>query len=192
MRSLVDNAIHSYLDRFRSRGYFCTVTATPLAPSPSIETLYGEHHRWLQGWLRRQLGNACDAADLAQDTFVRVLAKREAPQVQEPRAYLGTIARGLVADFFRRQSLERAYLDVLASLPPAHLPSAETQAILLEALTAIDAMLDGLPPLVRQTFLLSQLDGMAYADIAAQLGISVRTVNNHMAKAIAHCYLLAP
>nr|WP_315244782.1 sigma-70 family RNA polymerase sigma factor [uncultured Albidiferax sp.] len=168
------------------------MTATRLAPSPSIETLYGDHHGWLQGWLRRKLGNPCDAADLAQDTFVRVLSKREAPQVLEPRAYLGTIAKGLVADFFRRQSLERAYLDVLASLPAAHLPSAETQAILLEALTAIDAMLDGLPPLVRQAFLLSQLDGMAYADIATQLGISVRTVNNYMAKAIAHCYLLVP
>nr|WP_315182953.1 sigma-70 family RNA polymerase sigma factor [uncultured Albidiferax sp.] len=168
------------------------MTATRLAPSSSIETLYGDHHGWLQAWLRRKLGNPCDAADLAQDTFVRVLSKREAPQVLEPRAYLGTIAKGLVADFFRRQSLERAYLDVLATLPAAHLPSAETQAILLEALTAIDAMLDGLPPLVRQAFLLSQLDGMAYADIAAQLGISVRTVNNYMGKAIAHCYLLAP
>nr|WP_315429717.1 sigma-70 family RNA polymerase sigma factor [uncultured Albidiferax sp.] len=161
------------------------------ASFPTVETLYGDHHGWLQGWLRRKLGNACDAADLAQDTFVRLLAKRETPELQEPRAYLSTIAKGLVADFFRRQDLERAYLEVLATLPEASMPSPETRAILLEALTAIDAMLDGMKPVVRQAFLLSQLEGLGYAEIAQQLGISVRTVNNYMCKAIEHCYLLA-
>ena len=46
------------------------------APShPDIALLYSDHHGWLVGWLRRRLGNPCDAADLAQDTFVRVLGK---------------------------------------------------------------------------------------------------------------------
>ncbi|SDN94147.1 RNA polymerase sigma-70 factor, ECF subfamily [Rhodoferax sp. OV413] len=168
------------------------MNVTRYASFPTVETLYGDHHGWLQGWLRRKLGNACDAADLAQDTFVRLLAKRETPELQEPRAYLSTIAKGLVADFFRRQDLERAYLEVLATLPEASMRSPETRAILLEALTAIDAMLDGMKPVVRQAFLLSQLEGLGYAEIAEQLGISVRTVNNYMCKAIEHCYLLAP
>ncbi|MBV8624203.1 MAG: RNA polymerase subunit sigma, partial [Herbaspirillum sp.] len=36
----------------------------------SIEALYCDHHSWLQGWLRRRLGNSEQAADLAQDTFL--------------------------------------------------------------------------------------------------------------------------
>lgn len=157
-----------------------------------VHTLYADHHGWLCGWLRKKLGCGHQAADLAQDTFVRVLLKSEALDVCTPRAYLGTIAKGLVADFFRRQDLERAYLDVLASLPEPEVPSPETRVILLEALVAIDAMLDGLKPVVRQAFLLSQLEGLTYDEIAAQLGVTKRTVSNYMCTALEHCYLHAP
>ena len=53
-------------------------------------------------------------------------------------------------------------------------------------------MLDGLKPQVRQAFLLSQLDGLTYDQIAAELGVTKRTVGNYMCRAIEHCYLLAP
>lgn len=176
-----------------------SVSVHRLSTFASVESLYHEHHGWLVSRLRGKLGNRFDAADLAQDTFVRVLAKRDTPGVADelanlraPRAYLSTIAKGLVADFFRRKDLEQAYLAVLATLPEPQQPSLETRAIVLEALTAIDAMLDGLKPVVRETFLLSQLEGLTYAEIASRLGISIRSVNNHMAKAIEQCYLLAP
>jgi RNA polymerase sigma factor (sigma-70 family) len=174
------------------------VPSLTLRDDRAVITLYSDHHGWLHDWLRRKMGNAGDAADLAHDTFVRVLARGapadEAlpPVVRTPRAYLGTIARGLMADFFRRKDVERAYLDALAALPDVHQPSPETRAILLEALVAIDTMLDGLKPQVRQAFLLSQLDGLTYDQIAAELGVTKRTVGNYMCKAIEHCYLLAP
>jgi RNA polymerase sigma-70 factor (ECF subfamily) len=157
-----------------------------------VSTLYSAHHGWLLGWLRNRMGNAFDAADLAHDTFLRVLMRSDTPSLRAPRAYLGTIARGLMADFFRRKDLERAYLEALAALPEALAPSPETRAMMLEALIAIDAMLDGLKPQVRQAFLLSQLEGLSYQEIADQLGVTKRTVGNYMCKAIEHCFLLAP
>ena len=42
-----------------------------------VQTLYSTHHSWLNRWLRSRLGNAADAADMAQDTFVRLLQKTE-------------------------------------------------------------------------------------------------------------------
>ncbi|WP_066737312.1 sigma factor [Cupriavidus sp. D384] len=47
-------------------------TRGSLFPS-TIESLYCDHHSWLKGWLHRRLGSAEQAADLAQDTFVRLL-----------------------------------------------------------------------------------------------------------------------
>lgn len=171
-------------------------SADPPAFHPLVQAFYVDHHGWLQGWLRRKMGNAVDAADLAHDTFLRVLARRDTPRLLAPRAYLGAIARGLVADFFRHKDIERAYLDTLATLPEAHAPSPETRAIVLEALVAIDNMLDGLKPAVRHAFLLSQLDGLTYEQIAQQLGVTRRTVSNYMCTAIEHCVehccLLAP
>ncbi|MFS2055381.1 sigma-70 family RNA polymerase sigma factor [Variovorax sp. Varisp41] len=164
---------------------------TDLVSTPSVETLYGDHHAWLQGWLRRKLGNACDAADLAQDTFMRVLGRpRELAELREPRAWLTTIAHGLAVDHVRRKALERACLDAIAHLPEPQAPSPEAQLMLVEALVRIDAMLDGLAPKARSAFLLSRLEGLGYNEIARQLGVSLSSVEKYMATAIRHCLSL--
>ncbi|KPU88481.1 RNA polymerase subunit sigma [Variovorax paradoxus] len=164
---------------------------TDLVSTPSVETLYGDHHAWLQGWLRRKLGNACDAADLAQDTFMRVLGRpRELAELREPRAWLTTIAHGLAVDHVRRKTLERACLDAIAHLPEPQAPSPEAQLMLVEALVRIDAMLDGLAPKARSAFLLSRLEGLGYNEIARQLGVSLSSVEKYMATAIRHCLSL--
>ena len=104
-----------------------------------VQSLYRDHHRWLRDWLRRKLGCSHHAADLAHDTFVRLLGRKERADPVDPRAYLTTIAQGLVVDFHRRRALERAYLESLAALPEPQAPSPEARAIVLEALVAIDA-----------------------------------------------------
>lgn len=156
--------------------------------------MYSDHHRWLCGWLRQRLGNGSDAADLAQDTFVRVLGKSRTPGelsgLREPRAWLATIARGLVIDHVRRQAVEQAYLQALVTLPAPEHPSPEARCLLIETLVRIDAMLDGLNPKARSAFLLSRLEGMGHAEIATHLGLSLSSVEKHMATAIRHCLAL--
>lgn len=162
--------------------------------SPSqqdVHALYVTHHGWLQGWLRGKLGNSTDAADLAHDTFVRVLAARNAALIQQPREYLATIARGLVTDRFRRQAIERAFLDTLAARPEPETISPETRAIILETLCAIDRMLDEMGTRTRQIFLLAQFEGLTYAQIGAHLGVSVTTVKNHLVRALTQCLILS-
>ena len=153
--------------------------------SEQVESIYHDHHGWLEGWLRKKLGNASDAADIAQETFVRVLARQMA--IREPRAMLTTIAQGMVANFYRRRDIEHAYAQALAAWPEQHAISPETRAIMLETLVEIDALLNNLPPLVREAFLLSQLDGMAQGDIATRLGVSLATVKRYIAKAMLLC-----
>lgn len=161
------------------------------APSASLSTLYRDHHGWLAGWLRRKLGNGDDAADLAHDTFLRILAARNAAAIEEPRKYLATIAKGLVVDRFRRQSIEAAWLETLAARPEPLAISPETRALILETLLAIDRMLDELGPRAREIFHLAQFEGLTYAAIGERLGVSVTTVKKHLARALAHCLILA-
>ena len=93
--------------------------ASSLAHARATEALYLQHHSWLVARLKRKLGCAWDAADLAQNTFVRVLAANtdRLGEVAEPRAYLTTIAQRLLSNHLRRQQIERAYLEALAGLP---------------------------------------------------------------------------
>ncbi|MFF7395659.1 sigma-70 family RNA polymerase sigma factor [Achromobacter sp. NPDC008082] len=158
------------------------------APRPlALSGLYADHHKWLYGWLRKRLGNAWDAADLAHDTFLRVYSSNRSLEMPEPRAFLTHVAKGLVVDLWRHRNVEQAYADSVATLPPDTAPSPETRALILEALYCIDRMLDAMPGRVRNVFLLAQLDGLTYAEIAAETGLSVRTVNRHMQHAYLAC-----
>lgn len=158
-----------------------------------VENLYIDHHGWLQGWLRRKLGNACDAADLAHDTFVRVMASRRlSTQLgEEPRALLTHVAKGLVIDHWRHQEVERAYRDALAHLPEPEAPSPEAGLRIIEALMRIDAMLASLPGRTREIFLLAQLDGLTLQQIADRTQTPVITVRRHIHKALVACLAVA-
>ncbi|MBD9676737.1 sigma-70 family RNA polymerase sigma factor [Pseudomonas sp. PDM18] len=155
--------------------------------------LYAEHHFWLQSWIRRKTGCSQRAADLAQDTFLRVLtvrAKGVAVYLDRPRTYLATIARGLVIDQWRRQQLEQAWLESLVAQPETVQSSPEQLALILETLHQVDAMLLRLPAKVRLAFLLAQIDGLPYREIAVELGVSERMVKKYLAQAFLHCAVL--
>ncbi|GGC12799.1 RNA polymerase sigma factor [Oxalicibacterium flavum] len=153
-----------------------------------LHTLYADHHGWLFGWLRRKLGCADNAADLAHDTYLRVIEARSVEAIQEPRAFLTTVARRVMASHFRHREVEQAYLDSIAHLPEQQAPSPETRAIVIETLVEIDRILDGLPPKVKAAFLWAQLDGVPYAEIAQRLDVSLSSVKQYMARAIRQCY----
>lgn len=161
------------------------------ATADTVHTLYLQHHGWLVSRLRRKIGCAWDASDLAQSTFVRVLAARDVPVLAEPRAYLTTIAQRLLANHLRRRQIERLYLDALAGLPEPQSPAPEARLMVMETLLAIDQLLDGLPVIARKAFLLWRLEEMTQEEIAAQLGVSRTSVRRHLAAAATHFYFSA-
>ena len=163
---------------------------SPPSHTAAVQNIYEQHHSWLQGWLKGKLHNACDAADVAHDTFVRILGGRHAAQIMEPRDYLATIARGLVIDRYRRHAVEQAYKQTLAERTDAVAISEEDKAIIIETLVAVDKALSGLGERARRMFMLSQVDGLTYQQIADQLQVSLTTVKKHMVRALTECALI--
>ena len=159
--------------------------------SEQLHTLYSEHQGWLFGLLCRRLGNSFDAADLTQDTFIRILLKPVSFENDgKARAYLSTVSQRLCVDLWRRQEVERVWQEKQADQPEAFAISAEQQTILLEVLQQVDQMLRALPEKVATAFLLSQLKGMTYKQIALVIGVSERMVKKYMAQAVFHCAML--
>lgn len=158
-----------------------------------MRTLYSDHHGWLKSWLHARLGNAADAADLAHDTFVRLLQRSSWPAFDDAgdaRAYLRVTARNLCINLWRQQEIERAWLETLAANPEATYPSAERQAIVLEALAEISAMLYALPAKASQAFLMAMACEMTDDEVGARLGISGRMVRKHVARVTLACLQL--
>lgn len=162
----------------------------PPSTLQAVEAIYHDHHQWLCGWLRRKLDNAAEAADLAQDVFIRVLQCRDWQTPREPRAWLTTTATRLLIDQVRRRAIERSYLDTMMAAAPnaLALPSSEQLYEVVETLAAILRMLDGLAERPRAAFLLHRIDGLPQAEIAVRLGVSTSMVKQYIAQVMVHCY----
>ena len=156
-----------------------------------VGDIYIEHHQWLKGWIRKKLGCNELAADLTQDTFVRLLKKSNASwNGRGPKGLLATIARGLFIDHWRRKQIEQAWLESLANLEADFQPSAEHCAEMIEVLCQLDAVISKMPMKVANTLLLSQLHGLTYREIADHLSVSERMVKRYMAQAMLQCVML--
>ncbi|VVO69223.1 hypothetical protein PS887_01204 [Pseudomonas fluorescens] len=158
---------------------------------PALLTeIFRSDYRWLAERLRYRLGCRHNAEDVASESFLQLSTLAALESVRDSRAMLTTIANRVMYEGSRRKKLERAYLDALAAAPERVHPSPEEQHLLLEALIAIDKVLEGLSTKARHAFLLSQLDGLTYAQIASELGVSSSMVRQYMTKAMTQCYLV--
>ena len=154
----------------------------------ALHRLFGEHHSWLLERLNIRLHCREDAADMAAETFAQVVALPDPHAIREPRALLSLIGKRLIFARWRRNDVERAYLEALASLPESTAPSPEEHWVVMEALMAVDQLLNGLSSKARAAFLYSQIDGLTYAHIAEELGVSVTRVHQYVVQGLTACY----
>lgn len=169
------------------------MSSAELTQQTNIHVLYSDHHGWLQSWLRQRLGNVPDAADLAHDVFLRLILKpapRGFDNSGEARGYLRAMARGLCINLWHRREIEQAWLDTLAARPEEYAPSAERQAMVLEALHEVGLMLLELPTKAARAFLLIEACQMSQKEVANELGVSTRMVRKYLAQAMLKCMQL--
>jgi len=154
----------------------------------SLDETYRRHGDEVRAYLRRRLDSPEDAEDLAQEAFLRLQRSGRLDQLDNPRAYLLRTAENLLRDRFRRDSLgvidtSREVTDDFAH--PA--PSPERSASARQELEALARAVAGLSPKVRQALILHKFHHYSYRRVAAIMGISPKTVEKHLAKAIAGC-----
>jgi RNA polymerase sigma-70 factor (ECF subfamily) len=163
------------------------MSGTDLSHRNEVGGMFRAHYPWLCARLRRYLGASSSVEDIAAETFLQLLESPGLTPIREPRALLTTIAQRLLYQLWRRRDLERQHHEQLQQVNRHQAISPEEQVQLRQTLHGLDRTLERLPGKVRATFLLSRIDGLTYPQIAAQLGISQRSVSDYMTRTQALC-----
>lgn len=139
-----------------------------------IQDLFVRHARGIERFLRRRGHNSETAADLTQDTFLRVMTASSQASDDNPKAYLHQVARNLSIDLMRRERrVEHVALsDEEFQRVADQLPSPETVVYDRQRLAIIARALEELPYRSRQAFEMHRLGEQTLADISVHLGLS--------------------
>jgi RNA polymerase sigma-70 factor (ECF subfamily) len=152
-----------------------------------VALLHARFGRSLQRFFTRRGLTRGDAEDLAQEVFLRLVQHRDDAALEDPKAFLFTIALNLVRDRARRGYTRAIPLSV----------SADELDLVCEDASPVDQLerderlskafdtLAGLKPATRRAFLLHRIHGMSYNDVARELVVSNSMVEKHIMKAIA-------
>ena len=134
----------------------------------SAEDLFGRHHRDVYRFLVRMTGRRDVADDLVQDVFLNVVrALRNGGPVGHERGWIFSIARNLLADRHRRSQREI----VTADEPPEQSTPA-TQALTVRLAESLDRLAEA----DREAFLLREIGGLSYQEIADMCGCTMDSV----------------
>lgn len=153
-----------------------------------VEQLYRSQSRSLLAYLKRKTGSPDVAAELLQETFVRVARSNTISEAHTPEAFLRVIARNLLID--RADTVHERYAALRVPLDEGRdAEDGEDQHRALESremLLLCEAAIDKLRPKARQVFLLVRVEGYTYGQAAERLGMSKHAVKRYMMQAIAH------
>jgi len=130
-----------------------------------------------------------DIEDTVQDTYANALALADHAEIESPEAYLFRVARNIALNKRARQ--RRVFFENLGSLQELivfdETPPADEGMYWKGRVAALSEAIDALPPQCRKVFILQRIEGLSYKQVAAELGISVRTVEKHLEKALRRC-----
>jgi len=150
-----------------------------------LADLYVAEKGRLYRLINRIVGSRAVAEDVAQDTFIKLSGRNLGPG---DRSLLFRTAQNLAIDHLRSQRVKDAYAgDPGAAQQPKSGVALDDAFAARQELAALMSALESLPRRTQQVFLLNRLDGMTYPQIAKALGISVRTVEKDLVRALTFC-----
>jgi RNA polymerase sigma-70 factor (ECF subfamily) len=151
----------------------------------AFDSVFREHYAHLVRMAESVVRERALAEEIAQEVMLELWRRRESLKVEQTfRAYLIRSTRNRALNHIRHERIvarEAAY----AALESPSSPSAEEEVLGVELERAVRNAIDGLPTNCREVFQLSRQQGLKYAEIAAVLEISVKTVEKRMGQALA-------
>ena len=152
-----------------------------------VERLFREHNEALIRFLRGRVGSHNEALEVAQEAYVRLLSLDQPGAVSYLRAFLFKTAANIAIDRRRRhQNFDKfAGRQLFSELAENRTP--ERQLSGEQTLRHLGALIEGMPPKCRESFVMNQIQGLDAATIARRLGITDSMVRKYVVRALLHC-----
>ncbi len=157
-------------------------------PSSLLACFISERKR-LVHYLTGRTGCAATAEDILQDAWLKLDRSESRGPVGNPLAYLQRMARNLAIDNARahaRRRLDAVEVEALLAFPD-EAPDAEQKVSDAQQLERLAQIVEELPARCRDLFLAARIEGTPHKQLAERFGVSVRTVELEVARALDHC-----
>ncbi|MEP7247661.1 MAG: sigma-70 family RNA polymerase sigma factor [Gammaproteobacteria bacterium] len=154
----------------------------PKPEDQNLARLFSDSRAALSRYVRRLVRSPSAAEEIVQETYLRAYQHREDADLKPP--YLFSIARNLASKARRHDRIVDAFShqDTHGAQLHGTCVSPEDAALADERLRLLNEAIQALPPQCRFAFTLRIFQDCSYKQIAEQLGISVRTVEKHIAR----------
>jgi RNA polymerase sigma factor (sigma-70 family) len=152
-----------------------------------VERLFREHNEALIRFLRGRVGSHNEALEVAQEAYVRLLSLDQPGAVSYLRAFLFKTAANIAIDRRRRNqnfdkfAVRQLFMELAENRTPERQLSGE------QTLRHLGALIEGMPPKCRESFVMNQIHGLDAATIASRLGITDSMVRKYIVRALLHC-----
>lgn len=155
-----------------------------------VRDVYLQHREELCRYIVNKFGmKFSEAEDIVHTAFTRFVGMDSPLTVENPRAFLYTASYNIAIDIKRHSQVKDRYsqsvVDNDAEIVDAVGPEREIEG--KQRLGIISKALWNMPKKRRQLLLMSRFDGLSYAEIARQVGLSETVVRKHISNALADC-----
>lgn len=139
----------------------------------------------LMSFFLRRIHNFQEAEDLTQDVILRISERAETIDASRPDAYVFQIAANLLRDHWRRSKVRSSYATEVAAVRGNWIEEIDPERALQsrQSLATVVDAIKSMPERTRTIFVLFRLENMKQREIADALGVSVRTVEQHVMRA---------
>lgn len=151
----------------------------------ALEMLFKEYYQPLCRYANSYLEDPDDAEEVVQNCFIKLWEKRENINIQSSvKSYLYQIIRNACLNEIKHQQVKKNYGDMVSQQGEQHSEASDQTTLRGELEEKIAAALQSLPQQCRLIFTMSRFEELKYQEIADQLNLSIKTVENQMGKAL--------
>lgn len=155
-----------------------------------ILNIFRQQESIIKKYLRRFMSNRCDIEDICQETVMRALEAERQKEILEPKAFLFGVTRNLIRKKLDKDS--RSLIDFIDDYIPKeyNTPASQTleeQWITKNEMDVFREAVTQLPEQCQKVFVMKKVYGYSHKEIAAQLGISISTIEKHVSNGLKRC-----